>query len=48
MWAVLKHDMPYVDLGADHFDKIDEETIAGRAISRLKALGYEVTATKTA
>lgn len=48
IWAVLKYDLPYKDLGADYFDKTDEQAAARRYVSRLQALGYEVTATKTA
>lgn len=48
IWAVLKYDTPYKDLGSDYFDKVNDVAAAKRYVSRLKALGYDVTVTKTA
>jgi hypothetical protein len=48
IWAVLKYDTHYKDLGVDYFDKADAQAAARRYISRLQSLGYEVTATKSA
>jgi transposase len=48
IWVVLKYDTPYKDLGVDYFDKADKQAAARRYVSRLQALGYEVTATKSA
>ena len=39
---------PYVDLGGNYFDNLNEEAVTRSAINRLKALGYEVSVTKTA
>jgi transposase len=48
IWCVLDRGMPYVDIGGDYFDRLDEGAATRRAVRRLKALGYEVTLTKTA
>jgi len=48
IWAVLNNRAPYVDLGGNYFDNLNEEAVTRRAINRLQALGYEVSVTKTA
>jgi len=48
IWYILHRRTPYVDLGANHFNRIDEEAAARRYVSHLKALGYEVELSKTA
>jgi transposase len=48
IWSLLKYDTPYKDLGVDYFAKHDEEATVKRYLNRLKALGYEVAAVKSA
>lgn len=48
IWFVLYRRNPYVDLGGDYFDRLNDEAAARRAVNRLKALGYEVTLNKIA
>jgi transposase len=43
-YHMLKHDVDYRDLGADHFDRRDKAKIAHRLIQRLHALGFAVEA----
>jgi transposase len=42
-YHMLKHDVDYRDLGADHFDRRDKAKLARRLIARLHELGVEVT-----
>ena len=46
LYHMLKHGTRYRDLGADHFDRINEQQTVQRAVKRLEALGYEVTLKK--
>lgn len=48
IWFVLYRRDPYVDLGGDYFNRLNNEAVARRTVNRLKALGYEVTLSKTA
>lgn len=43
-YHMLKHDVDYRDLGADHFDRRDKAKLAQRLIQRLHALGFAVEA----
>jgi transposase len=41
-YHMLKHDVDYRDLGADHFDRRDKAKLANRLIQRLHTLGFAV------
>jgi transposase len=41
-YHMLKHDLDYRDLGADHFDRRDKTKLAHRLIQRLQELGLTV------
>ena len=41
-YHMLKHDLDYRDLGADHFDRRDKTKLANRLIHRLQELGLTV------
>ena len=43
IYHILKEHTTYRDLGADHFDKLNQDAAARRAIKKLEALGYTVT-----
>jgi transposase len=43
-YHMLKHDVDYRDLGADHFDRRDKAKLAHRLVQRLQALGFAVEA----
>jgi transposase len=43
-YHMLKHNVDYRDLGADHFDRRDKAKLAHRLIQRLQALGFAVEA----
>ena len=45
IYHVLKTKKPFVDLGADYFDKLETSHIQRRAVNRLEQLGYQVTLT---
>jgi len=40
---IIKHGVPFKDLGADFFDRKNREHTARRAVKRLSSLGYKVT-----
>ena len=42
-YEILKHKVPYRELGADYLDKRKKDKITRSYINRLTALGYEVT-----
>ncbi|MBI4318315.1 MAG: IS110 family transposase [Chloroflexi bacterium] len=42
-YNIIKHGTTYSDLGGNYFDLRDREAVKRRLVSRLKALGYEVT-----
>lgn len=46
IYHVLRQHKPYVDLGADYFDKLDAERLQRHHVRRLEQLGYDVTITK--
>jgi hypothetical protein len=39
---MLNNGTRYEDLGADHFDRLNEKATMRRAVQRLQALGYRV------
>lgn len=43
VYHILKHQRPYVDLGANYFDEQDKTAIVRRSVKRLEKLGYKVT-----
>jgi len=42
-WSMLKKRVPYAELGADHFDHLNKDTLKHRLVHRLKRLGFTVT-----
>lgn len=42
VYCMLKHHLPYQELGADYFAKINAKAIKNRAIKQLEMLGYQV------
>ena len=42
-YEILKHKVPYRELGGDYLDKRKKDKIKRSYINRLSALGYEVT-----
>lgn len=42
VYFMLKHNVPYNDLGADHFDRADRAKVASRLVRKLSELGYAV------
>ena len=47
-YEILKHKVPYLELGADFLDKRKKNKMARSYINRLAALGYEVTVAQAA
>jgi hypothetical protein len=45
IYAILRDQRPYTDLGADYFDRLDTARIERHHIRRLEQLGYTVTLT---
>jgi transposase len=43
IYHLIKHGTLYQDLGPHHFDQLDRQRIARRALQRLTSLGFEVT-----
>ena len=43
IYHMLKQGTVHDDLGSDHFERLDREQIARRAVRRLERLGYQVT-----
>jgi transposase len=48
VYHMLRDNLPYRDLGADHYDRRDKQRVATRLIKRLGDLGYSVEVTATA
>ena len=48
IWHVLANDVPYHELGADYFDKRDEQAETRRHVAALRRLGHDVTLTPAA
>jgi transposase len=42
-YHILRHRLPYQELGANHFDQLNVTYIKSHSIKRLEALGYKVT-----
>jgi transposase len=42
IYHMLKHDKPWIDLGADYFDHLNHERTVRRLCRRLQNLGYDV------
>ena len=42
IYYVLTRHQPYLDLGHDHFDRVDSDKIAKRLVKRLEGLGFHV------
>lgn len=47
-YEMMKHKVPYRELGADYLDKRKKDKITRSYIKRLTALGYEVTVKQAA
>ena len=45
VYWMLKRDVAYIDLGADHFDRTERTRLAARLARRLDELGFDVTLT---
>ena len=43
IFALLRSDRPFADLGATYFDRHDAERVSRRLTRRLEQLGYRVT-----
>lgn len=48
IWHMLTHDVPYQDLGANYFDRLDPDRAKRRALAQLHRLGYQVELTLAA
>lgn len=46
IYHMIKHRLPYNELGEDYFNKIDKEKLTKTMVKRLEKLGYEVKLTK--
>jgi transposase len=46
-YQMLSKNLPYSDLGADHFDRLQPDRLRRYHLSKLQALGYDVTLTPT-
>lgn len=42
VYHVLKRRTPYIELGADYFDRLKKDAIVHRAVKKLESLGYKV------
>jgi len=42
IYSMLKNHLPYQEMGADYFAKVNSKAIANRAIKQLEMLGYQV------
>jgi hypothetical protein len=45
LYHMLRDQKPYMDLGANYFDRLDTERLQRRYVQRLEHLGYTVTFT---
>ena len=48
IYHMIKDGVPYQELGADHFDKLNKPRTIHNLTKRLQTLGYEVTLTEVA
>jgi hypothetical protein len=46
-YHIIKEQSTYKELGADYFDRLNEQAIIRRLTSRIEILGYQVDLTKT-
>lgn len=46
IYHMLKNGTRYQDLGAQHFDQLNERAVVSRSVARIEALGYKVTVEK--
>jgi transposase len=46
IYHMLKNGTCYQDLGANHFDQLNERAVLSRSVARIEALGYKVTVEK--
>ena len=46
-YHIIKNQRPYQELGADYFDRLDQNALQRRLVKRLTSLGYQVTLTPT-
>jgi len=42
VYHMLRNGTLYQDLGADHFDRLNQDAVVRRTVKRLEALGYKV------
>jgi len=42
IYHIIKEQRTYIELGADFFDRLNEQHILKRLTSRIQALGYKV------
>jgi transposase len=42
IYHMIKHSLPFKELGDDHFNKMDKEKIKNTMIKRMETLGYKV------
>ena len=45
-YHMIKNRLPYSELGADYFNKMDEEKFTNSMVKRLEKIGYKVELTK--
>jgi transposase len=48
LYHLLKHDVPYSDLGGNYFDRLQPQRQTKYHVKRLESLGYKVTLEKCA
>lgn len=48
IYHMLKNGTRYQDLGAQHFDQLNERAVVSRSVARIESLGYKVTVEKQA
>jgi len=42
-YHIIRHKVPYYELGANYFDQRKKEAITNNAVKKLESLGYKVT-----
>jgi hypothetical protein len=47
-YHIIKEQRPYKELGADYFDRLNEQAVIKRLTARFETLGYQVELTKQA
>jgi hypothetical protein len=47
-YHIIKEQIPYKELGADYFDRLNEQAVIKRLTARFETLGYQVELTKQA